>query len=169
MVYVIANIIVLIFEVLYYSMFMYFSKEDGKFWKYILLFIFISIFGGIIGTNNLMSYIYLILMIFIGINNILKVRMYFRDIFVIIAMIFFGVLIQFPLYLIGSLLQQFILFSFIYEIVKVILTFVLKNKIRKIYLWFEKAWNKNNFYVRYICSISLFIYVIITVLLLIAF
>lgn len=29
----ILNIIVLIFEVLYYSMFMYYARKEGKFWR----------------------------------------------------------------------------------------------------------------------------------------
>ena len=45
------NILVLIFEVLYYSMFMYYAKGEGKFWKYILLFSIVSIFTGIFNIN----------------------------------------------------------------------------------------------------------------------
>lgn len=43
---ILLNAIVLIFEVLYYSMFMYFSKKEGKFWKYIVSFTIITLIIG---------------------------------------------------------------------------------------------------------------------------
>ena len=167
--YVVANIIVLIFEILYYSMFMYYSKQEGKFWKYVILFTIISIIGGFIGTNYLFSYIYLIVMIFIGINYFIKVKMYFRDIFSIIFMLLLSALIQLPIYFIGKTLNLIILFTFVYEILKVLLVYIFKNQLEKLYLIYTNKWNNNNFYIRYIFSMSLYIYIIITILLLIIF
>ena len=52
------HIIVLLFEVLYYSMFMKFARKEGKFWRYLLLFSLITIVLIFTGTGNL--YVYLI-------------------------------------------------------------------------------------------------------------
>ena len=78
--YVLANIIVLIFEILYYSMFMYYSKQEGKFWKYVILFTLITIFFGFVGTNNLLSFNFLVLFIILGERYFLKVNNSFYDI-----------------------------------------------------------------------------------------
>ena len=32
------NVVVLIFEILYYALFMKFARKEGKFWRYLLLF-----------------------------------------------------------------------------------------------------------------------------------
>ena len=64
----ILNFIVLIFEILFYSMFMYYSKKEGKFSRYLLLFSLITIIGTIIKTNYLFSYLILVLMILYGIK-----------------------------------------------------------------------------------------------------
>ena len=70
---ILMNIIVLIFEVLYYSMFMYYAKKDGKFWKYILLFSLITILILILGSNNLISYIFFVLIALMGLKYFIKI------------------------------------------------------------------------------------------------
>ena len=57
---IILNAIVLIFEVLYYALFMKFARKDGKFWKYILLFSLMTICSFFITTNMYQQiYIYI--------------------------------------------------------------------------------------------------------------
>ena len=68
------NIIVLVLEILYYSIFMYYAKGEGKFWRYLLLFSSITFIGCIIGTNYLFSYLILVLMMLYGIKYIVKAK-----------------------------------------------------------------------------------------------
>lgn len=165
--YVVANIIVLIFEILYYSMFMYYSKQEGKFWKYIMSFLITTIIVGFVGTKGLYSYIVFIVCVMTLLKK--NANLKFLDIFTIIFMILLGVLIQLPLYLLGNILHLIILFTFIYEILKVILVYVFRKQLRKIYLDYVEKWNNNNFYIRYIATILMYLYIIITVILLINF
>lgn len=91
------NIIVLIFEILYYSMFMKFARKEGKFWKYLLLFTLVTISGLFIPTNTLLSYLYLILAILFGLKYIVKINTTLYDMFFILIMIFFKLIIEYVL------------------------------------------------------------------------
>ena len=84
--YTVLNIIVLIFEVLYYSLFMKYSRPEGKYYRYLILFTLITIIGLVIGTSNLISYLLLILMILYGIKYIVKIKISLYDMLVILIM-----------------------------------------------------------------------------------
>lgn len=167
--YVLANIIVLIFEILYYSMFMYYSKQEGKFWKYVILFTIISIIGGFIGTNYLMSFNFLIIMILLGERYCLKIKNSFYDIFRIIIMLLFKYIIELPIYLMFINFIDYYFLMILIGIIKILILSLFKNKIRKLYVLFTKSWNENCFYTRYICSCFLYIYVIVSTIHLIFF
>ena len=77
------NILVLIFEILYYSLFMKYARKESKFHKLILLFTMITIIGMIIGTNNLPSYLILILMMSFGMKHIGKLKVSLYDMLII--------------------------------------------------------------------------------------
>lgn len=155
------HIIVLIFEILYYSMFMKFTKKEGKFWKYLLLFTLITLVGLLIGTSNLYSYLILILMILYGIKYIVKVEISLYDMLVIFVMLVLKLIIETPFYIILSFFTKnnFIL-TFPSSVAKILLTFLFKNKIRISYKKFRKMWNNNNFYIRYIFTTFMFLFVI---------
>ena len=51
------NIIVLFYEVLYYSLFMKFARKEGKLWRYIVLYALISLLFSVIGTKAFYSYL----------------------------------------------------------------------------------------------------------------
>lgn len=165
----ILNFIVLIFEILFYSMFMYYSKQEGKFWKYIVLFTLITIFFGFVGTNNLLSFNFLVLFILLGERYFLKVNNSFYDIFRIIIMMIFKYTIELPIYLIFINFIDYYLLMILVGIFKINILFLLKKKINTFYKWFVKSWNDNCFYTRYICSCFLYIYVIVSTIHLIFF
>lgn len=165
MVYVVANIIVLIFEVLYYSMFMYFSKKEGKFCKYILLFSLITISGLFIKTNNLISYLYLVLAMLFGIKYIVKVKTTLYDMFYILVMLLLKLIIEFTFCMILYILFKNTFISIIISnIVKLSFILLSKNNINNFYLKLKKKWDNNNFYIRYIFSCFTYVYVIVSVL-----
>ena len=64
----IVNIMVLVLEVLYYSLFMKFTKKEGKFINYCILFILVSVLGFILNTRDITNYFILLMFIVFGIK-----------------------------------------------------------------------------------------------------
>lgn len=163
--YVVANIIVLIFEILYYSMFMYYSKQEGKFWKYVILFTLITIFFSFVGTNNLISYVILILMILYGLKYVIKLKVSLFDMLVIILMLFFKLLIEFIFCMIVFFITKDTIISImIANVIKIGFIFIIKEKLRLLHNKLKKAWDSNNFYIRYLFSCFTYVYVILSII-----
>lgn len=162
------NIIVLLLEVLYYSLFMKFARKEGKLWRYIISFILISIIGLFIKTNYLMSYIILIILIVTGLKSIVRIKISLYDIFFIFIMLIVKTLLETVL-LVPSyyILKNMFLATLIAGIFKTSVIMVLRNKIGKYYTSIKDKWNKNNFYIRYIFTTLMFLYIIISCLFLI--
>lgn len=163
----ILNFIVLIFEILFYSMFMYYSKKEGKFSRYLLLFSLITIFFSFVGTTRLISYVVLIFMMLYGIKHIVKVKTTLYDMFILSLMLIFKIVIEFIVVLLFYNLFGIIITTFILLIAKLLITFALKNKLNIFYKKMRIIWYKNNFYIRYIFSCLIVIYIIFSALALI--
>lgn len=161
------NIIVLIFEVLYYALFMKFARKEGKFSRYVLLFTLISLVLYIIGTQELYSYILLILMMVYGMKYVVKTKISLYDMLVVIIMLFVNIIIQLPIYIIffNILGMSHFITTLIFEIAKLLFVFILNTNMNIYYNKMKKLWDNNNFYIRYIFSCFVFIYFIITVVL----
>lgn len=140
---ILLNAIILIFEVLYYSLFMYFSKKEGKFWKYLINFLLITIIGLFIGTNNLLSYLLLVLLMFLGLKYIVNVKMSLYDMLIIVIMLFSKIflefIIYFPLSIIGDM--DYILSTIIFETFKNLLLIVIASELNGIYKGLKKEWS----------------------------
>lgn len=163
----ILNFIVLLFEILFYSMFMYYSKREGKFSRYFLLFTLITIFFTFVGTTQLINYIVLIFMMLYGIKHIVKVKTTLYDMFILSLMLIFKIVIEFIVVLLFYNLFGIIITTFILLIAKLLITFTLKNKLNIFYKKMRIIWYKNNFYIRYIFSCLIVIYIIFSALALI--
>lgn len=158
------HIIVLIFEVLYYSMFMKFARKEGKFWRYLLLFSLITIVLIFTGTGNLYVYLIFVLLSLYGLKYIVKTKISLFDILPIIIMLAIKIVIE--------LLSMFIFYKFLYlnqvittfifEIIKILTILLSKNYLNLYYNKLKTTWDKNNFYIRYFFSIFAIIYVIIS-------
>lgn len=160
-------ILVLISEVLYYSMFMYSCRKEGKFYRYLICFGLITIIGLFIGTDNLVSYLLVILMMIYGMKYIVRIKSTIYDILVILIMLFIKVMIETPIYMLGQDKYDIYELGIISSICKLVLfNFGFFRKFLN--LTYEKLkvmWYKNNFYIRYIFSCLTYIYVILTILL----
>ena len=158
------HIIVLLFEVLYYSMFMKFARKEGKFWRYLLLFSLITIVLIFTGTGNLYVYLIFVLLSLYGLKYIVKTKISLFDILPIIIMLAIKIVIE--------LLSMFIFYKFLYlnqvittfifEIIKILTILLSKNYLNLYYNKLKTTWDKNNFYIRYFFSIFAIIYVIIS-------
>ena len=155
------NILVLIFEILYYSLFMKYARKESKFHKLILLFTMITIIGMIIGTNNLPSYLILILMMLFGMKHVARLKVSLYDMLIIVIMIILGILIQLPCYMVLSkIIENLYVMLTIYQLIKLIIVILLRNRIASMYIKLYKKWSNNDFYIRYLFSIFVFLYAI---------
>ena len=157
----ILNIIVLIFEVLYYSLFMYYSKNEGKLSRYILLFSLITIFFCFVSTSNLYSYLFLILLMLYGLKYIVKLKISLYDMLVIFEMLLLKIIIETPIYIILKIFTEnnFIL-TLPSSIIKIMLLYIFRENLKNMYVKFKKLWDNNNFYIRYIFTTLMFLFVI---------
>lgn len=163
------NIIVLIFEVLYYSLFMKLTRREGKLYKYIIAFSIITLIGLFINTRTLESYFLLVLLMLLALRYIVDRKTSLYDMLIIIIMLFVNVIVEFPIYMISYKLLKLNHFitTLIFEITKILLVILLRNILNAMYKKLHKLWNNNNFYIRYILSVLVYTYVIIISFLLI--
>lgn len=160
-------LLILILEVIYYSLFMKYS-QNGSFIRYIILFTLITIMLVFVGTSQFISYLILTITMFIGLKYIVKVKTGLFDMLILTIMILFKLLIEI---IVISALFMFIknayVLSFIASVTKVLLVLLLKKKISHNYSTLRKIWYNNNFGVRYLFTLALFLYTIISFLFLI--
>lgn len=162
------NIIVLLFEVLYYSVFMTFTRRQGKLNSYFILFILVSLVVAFTSVKNLYAYLIFILLTYIGLKYIVKSKVSFYDILVIIAMLILNLVIELPIYLIAYRIMNISRFmtTLIFDVIKVLVVILLRNHLNIAYNKGKLLWKNNNFYIRYITSILVYLYIIITIVLL---
>lgn len=159
------HIIVLLFEVLYYSMFMKFARKEGKFWRYLLLFSLITIVLIFTGTNNLYVYLIFVLLTLYGLKYIVKIDIGLYDMLWIVIMLFVKIIIEFIISMgIYYTINDFLIMTLLIAFIKAIILIILKNKLTVFYTKLKRIWYKNNFYIRYVFSCLSIIYVIITVI-----
>ena len=163
------NVVVLIFEILYYSLFIKFARKEGNFVRYLIAFSIITIIGIIIGTNGLISYFALVMMILLAMKYIIGLKTTLYDMFVIVCMLFIKIIIETPLYIVLYTFINNYIIGVIVGIIKLILLILIRNYIRNFYNSVKIKWDKNDFYIRYLFSICCFIYCIITAILLIGY
>lgn len=162
---ILMNIIVLIFEVLYYSMFMYYAKKEGKFWKYILLFSLITILLIFTNTSNLYSYLVFVLLTLFGLKYIVKLKSKFYDMFVIFLMLAFKIIIEGIVYMgIYCFYENNFVLTMIVTLIKNGIVLLYKNKFNIIYNKLKIKWDNNNFYIRYTFIVFMFLFVIFSVI-----
>lgn len=161
------NVLVLSLEILYYSLFMKYARRESKFDRLHLLFTIITIIGIFIGTNTLPSYLILILMMLFGLKYVAKLKVSLYDMLIIFIMLIIKVIIETPLYLLLVHTANRYIVSIIPNVIKILVITLLNKKITKFYKSLKIKWDNNNFYIRYIFSILVYIYCIATAVLLI--
>ena len=162
---VILNILILIFEILYYSLFMYYAKREGKVSKYILLFSLITIVMLIVGTNNLHSFIIFVILTILGMKNIIKCNTYFFDIFITFIMLLSKFIIELILFYVLYIFSKNVLLNaLIYGFIKIMMLVILNKKYNFTiqYAKLKNKWDKNIFFIRYSFIVFMFVYVIIS-------
>lgn len=166
---IILNIIVLILEVLYYSLFMKFSRKDGKLCKYLLLFILGTIIVTLLNSKYMPTYLIFALSMYLGLKYVIGTKTSLYDLLIIIVMLLLNVVIELPIFLVFYKvihLEHFVV-TLLFELIKLLIVFLAKNKLNELYLKYKKKWDNNDFNIRYIFTIMVYLYVIVTIALLI--
>ena len=161
------NVIILILEVLYYSLFMKFARPEGKFWKYLLLFGLITILFCFVGTSHIYSYLILTFIMLYGLKYIIKLKISLYDMFIIFIMLLTKIIIELCLFLtIYNFFDKF-LFTIIINVSKIFLLIIISKKVAIFYKKLKIEWNLNTFFIRYTFNLLLLIYIILSLIFLI--
>jgi hypothetical protein len=156
----ILNIIVLLFEIVFYSLFMKFARKEGKFYRYILLFILTTFLVILFSSNSLIAYLVFVLSAYVGLKYIVKLKVSLYDMLIIFIMLLCKLIIEIPFYvLLINIINNFCV-TVITSIFKISLICLLHNKIELLYKVLKVKWDNNNFYIRYIFSTLMFTYTI---------
>ena len=157
------NVVVLVFEILYYTLFMKFARKEGKFWRYLLLFVINTAIILIFGFSNLLSYLIFIIATYVLLKYLVRIKVSLYDMLIIFSMMIIKLFIEAPLSLsINLFIKDIYVVSSIVGFIKVLILYIMRNKINLFYNKFRILWNNNNFYIRYIFSTFMFIYVIVS-------
>lgn len=165
------NIIVLIFEVLYYSLFMKLTRRQGKIYNYLLLFVLISLMVSFANVKQFNIYFIFVFLAYIGLKHIARTKTSFYEVLVIITMLILNLLIELPVYLVTYRILHMSRFmtTIIFDVIKIGVVILLRDNLNLAYLKGKMLWDNNNFYIRYITSVLIYLYVIVTIVLLILY
>lgn len=164
------RILVIVFEILYYSLFMKKARPEGNGIRYLLLFILFSIVSFFMNNGSLISYAIILLMILYGLKYIVKLKISLYDLFFIFVMMLFKVCIEVLFaFTINYIIDDITVSKVILGIIKTNTTIIIGSKLEKLYTKLHKCWNENRFFIRYIFDILMFIYIISACLFLIKF
>lgn len=161
------NVVILILETLYYSVFMKISRREGKFSRYLLLFTLFSIISLFLDKSFMLNYVLIFLVILYGLKYIVRISISLYDLLFIIIMFLIKIIIEIPFYYLFTLLLNGVVSTLLFQSIKVLLVYTFRNKLPIIYKQLNEKWENNNFYIRYIFTILLFTYVIVSCLFLI--
>lgn len=157
------NILLLIVEVIYYSLFLKFCRKEGKLTRYILVSLLVTVVAILFGTNNLLSYLLLISTFMFGLKYIIKVKTSLYDMFVIFIMLFTKLVIELACFILFYLILKNYFLCLIFMITfKLLYLFLSSKKLCLFYNLLKELWIANTFKIRYIFICCTYIYVILT-------
>lgn len=157
--------LVLIAEIMYYSLFMYYSRKDNIL-KYILSSTLVTIVGLAINTNNFISYSILVFLMMFIMKYVFKINIKLYNILTIILMLITKILIEYTVVIIlfNILKCSILITTIVFTILKILIVVLCRNRLTKIDNIIETKWNNNNFYIRYFTTIGIFLYIIISII-----
>lgn len=142
---------------------MKFSKKDGKTSRYILLFIINTIIIFLLNSKELYVYLIFVLTTYIGLKYIVKTKTSFYDMLIIVLMLMIKLFLEMlTIGVLFAILKNAYVLSTIAGVIKIVLLIAFKSKMHNHYLNLKKIWDNNNFNLRYIFSLALFLYTIIS-------
>jgi hypothetical protein len=163
------GIAVLIFEILYYALFMKVAKKGKSTIGYLLAFTIATAVNILLRSTELYTYILFIYISLILINYLTKDKTGMSDIITLIAMMMVKIIIEgataIALYQLAGF--SIILTTGIFTVLKFLFILVFQEQIYKFNKEMNKKWNRNDFNIRYITTALVLGYTIISILVLI--
>ena len=164
------RILIIVFEIVYYSLFMKKARPEGKTSRYLLLFVLFSIISFFMNDGSLISYIAILLLILYGLKYIVKLKTSLYDLLFIFIMMLFKLLIELTFaFIINHFIKDIQVVKVILGMIKINTVIIVGYRFKKLYIKLHKSWDNNKFFIRYIFDILMFIYVIAACLFLINF
>lgn len=163
------NVIVLIMEILYYSLFMKFARKEGNLVRYIIAFTIVTLLTGIFDIQTIFAYIVIVTSMLLSLKYIVKLKTSLYDLLFIFIMIFVKLTIEVAFFIIFNELLNTFIFYISFQLLKIVITISLRHVINKLYSALKVKWDNNNFYIRYIFTVFMFLYVISAIIYLIIF
>lgn len=158
----ILTLIVLFAEVLYYALFMKLARKEGRLYRYILSFILVNIILFFVGTNAIYIYLLSILLMLYSIKYIVRINITIYDMFFLFIIMLIKIVIEgICCFLFFNYVNTFI-FIMIIDFIKLLFIFLFRKRLNIFYNYMKLKWKNNNFYIRYIFNILMFIYVLMS-------
>ena len=105
------NVIVLIFEISYYSLFMKFARREGNIIRYIIAFTIVTLLTGIFNIQTIFAYIIIVTSMLFSLKYIVKIKTSLYDLLFIFIMIFVKLGIELSFFIIfNTLLNTFVFY-----------------------------------------------------------
>ena len=146
--------IILLFEILFYSLFFKYANKKNEFWKYICAFIIFTM--TMLAFESSIIYYLIFCFVIIGIMKyIMRMKIKIYDLILLYVIFIIKFIIEMPFGLIIYPILGYTITNVLCIIAKIGFVYLFRNKINKSYNIFVQKWNNNNFYVRYIGSILL--------------
>lgn len=159
------NIIILLVDIFYYSSFLYFCRKENKYYKYYLPSLLVTIIALIFGTNDLLSYLLLVLAFMFGLKYLVRIKTTLYDMFIVFIMLFVKVSLELiPFVIFYMILGNYPTVYVLMIVFKILFILFIKDKLNVFYERLKELWLKNVFKIRYIFICCSYIYVIITAL-----
>lgn len=147
---------------------MKYARKEGSFYSYLFLFIIINILLMLTGSLNIYAYLIFMITSTFGLKIIGKTSLF--DMFMIFLMLLFKLFIELLFaFELNFFIPNIDICKIILGLIKVGVIIYINNRLNIIYNKLKEKWNKNNFYIRYIFSTLMFIYIISACLFLINF
>lgn len=159
----IQQLIIFCLEILYYTLFFGFCRRSEKFYKLFIVFLLSNIISFFIGYGSFYSYAFYFVEIAI-LMRLLKIKMTLYDILVLIVSMIFKLFIELIFFIfIRDNISTFF-WVLLIGIAKNNILILIHKYLNTLYYKLKKLWLNNNFYIRYLFSTFLYLYLIFSII-----
>lgn len=157
------QLVIFFLEILYYTLFFGFCRKSEKFYKLFVVFLLSNVISFFIGYGSFYSYALYFVEIAI-LMRIMKIKMTLYDILILTLSMIFKLFIELIFFIILRENINTFLWVCIMGIAKNNIVILLHNQLNKLYCKLKNLWVNNNFYIRYLFSTFLYLYLIFSVI-----
>ena len=115
-----------------------------------------------LGTNNIYTYLIFMGLTLLSFKYFVRCKPKLYDLMILVLMMLIKVIIEVCFYLPLQAFFDIYKIAILHSIIKVILVFIFRNYLNLIYDKLKIYWDNNNFYIRYLFSVLMFVYCIIS-------